>query len=138
MFNMSYRNVVFATHNGMPGIAKYGIQVMEEGGDRLIGIHIRQVEDSPDFHEDAGVRDGVLNRVLELELKGISVRYIRLVVSSLQKTMEYEFAAYSFTMSADTASGSLLKQPIDIHKADIRAGEIWLSSVNARFVSNAA
>lgn len=136
MFNMSYRNVVFATHNGMPGIAKYGIQVMEEEGDRLIGIHIRQVEDSPDFHEDAGVRDGVLNRVLELELKGISVRYIRLVVSSLEKTMEYEFAAY--TMSADTGSHSLVKLPIEIHKADIRAGEIWLSSVNPRFVSNAA
>jgi hypothetical protein len=41
-------------------------------------------------------------------------------------------------MIADTASGSLVKQPIEIHKADIRAGEIWLSSVNPRFVSNAA
>jgi len=136
LFNMNYRNDVFATHNGMPGIAKYGIQMMEEGGNRLIGIHIKQVEDPVDFHEDAVVRDGVLNRVLELELKGISVRYIRLVVSSLQTAMEYEFAAY--TMIADTASGGLVKQPIEIHKAEIRAGEVWLSSVNPRFVSNAA
>ncbi|MGB8420257.1 hypothetical protein [Paraburkholderia sp.] len=108
---MNYRNVVFATHNGMPGIAKYGIQMMEEGGNRLIGIHIKQVEDPVDFHEDAVVRDGVLNRVLELD---------------------------AYTMIADTASGGLVKQPIEIHKADIRAGEVWLSSVNPRFVSNAA
>jgi hypothetical protein len=136
MFNMSYRKVVFAMPDGRPGIVEYGIQTMQGDDERLVGIHIRQIEDSVDFHEDASVRDGVLNRLLELELKGISVRYIRLVVSSLQKAMEYEFAASM--MSADTASGRLVKQPIEIHKADIRAGEIWLSSVNPRFVSNAA
>jgi hypothetical protein len=136
MFNMSYRKVVFAMHDGMPGIVEYGIQMMQDGDERLVGIHIKQVEDSADFHDDASVRDGVLNRLLELELKGVSVRHLRLVVSSLQNTMEYEFAGYS--LGADAGRATLVRQPVDIHTSGVRAGEIWLSTVNPRSISNAA
>lgn len=136
MHNMNYRSVVFAMPNGMPGVVQYGIQVMQEADERQVAVHIRQVEDSVDFHENATARDTVFNRVLELELKSISVRYIRLLVSSLEKMMEYQFAA--FTLSKETAGAGLVRQPIDVYTSDIRAGEIWLSSVNPRFVSNAA
>ncbi|CAE6962807.1 hypothetical protein [Paraburkholderia domus] len=133
---MKYRSVVFSMHDGRPGNVEYGIQMMQGEDDRLVGVHIKQIEDSADLHENAVVRDGVFNRVLELEIKGVSMRYIRLVVSSLERTAEYEFAGYS--VAAVTASANLVTQPIDILASDVRAGEIWISTVNPRFVSNAA
>lgn len=132
MSGLNYRNFVFALNNGKPARAQYALQAFSLSDQMLVGVHLRQVDNQPDLIEDAGARDAVLNRVFELELKGIAVRYTRLIVTGLKNTTEYDLVTHSIV--ADQQTGLPVRQQIGVSTSDVRAGEAWVSSINPRLV----
>jgi hypothetical protein len=131
--NVKYQWIIFPSDAGRPCIAEYGYQMIAHEGANLVGVHIRQFDDPVDLHEDATVRDRLVNKILEKELSGVAARFIRVLVSNRTTTKEYFFSAQE--LRGHSGGDRLTMQPVDVYASDVRAGEAWLSTVSPRLVN---
>ncbi|MRK19072.1 hypothetical protein [Pseudomonas sp. JG-B] len=94
------KRIIFPGHNGRPCEARYGVHFEDHQGDSIAHIVVVQGErERPGMNllDQDESRDNVLNRILESELKGVRLDYIRVhILQDFSKTL----------MGVDLATGA--------------------------------
>ncbi|MFM0091624.1 hypothetical protein PQR46_32490 [Paraburkholderia sediminicola] len=139
-YQTPFLELVYPDESGRPSAIQYRI-AFADTPDRLAIVHIRntiQADQSP--ASSSIVRDQILNRILDDDLKGVPVNFVRLVVESNGASgmfaIEVDIDDYiargnPFTSSHVATAGGTLRESISIQSQAVIAGSALVSTAHA-------
>jgi hypothetical protein len=139
-YQTPFSDVVYPDEAGKPCTTQYRI-AFADGPERLAVVHLRHTGSDQSPGTSSIVRDQILNRLLEDDLKGIPLNVIRLAVeadgASSTYAIEVDIDDYiargnRFTSSHVSNAGGMLRERISIRSAAVIAGSARVSTAHAR------
>jgi hypothetical protein len=139
-YHTPFHGFIFADETGRPSLTRYRI-ALSDGQDRLAVVHIDHTG-----HRDQNpltssvVRDRILNRILDNDLRGVPVNFIRLVVESDGTSSvfaievdidDYIARGNPFDSTRVATAGGMLQERIAIRSAAVIAGSARVSTIHA-------
>lgn len=139
-YQTPFSDLIYPDESGRPCSTQYRI-AFADAPDRLAVIHVRHTIQADQNPSDSSiVRNQMLNRLLDDDLKGIPVNFVRLVVESdgamSMFAIEIDIDDYiargnPFSSSHVPTAGGMLRESISIQSDAVIAGSTRVSTAHA-------